>query len=163
MFCKTCKYYFHSDANRDDRGKHCLITRTDAKSEFLLKDCDMDRREPVLPFLVKKNPHERAKGDMRLYLRSHVRERAIEVYGSQEAIDEERDRRSNKRKDRKHKEFNKKITELRMSVRSSLYARSSDSRDHVHQFGDEVCVDEDNDMYERSCQTCDYVNRYEKL
>lgn len=124
----------------------------------------MDHREPVLPFLVKKNPHERAKGDMRLYLKSQVRERAIQVYGSEEAIDEERDRRSKKRKDRKQKEFNKKITDLRMSVRSSLYAsRSSGSRDHVHTFGDEVCVDEDNDMYERSCQTCDYVNRYEKL
>jgi DNA-repair protein complementing XP-A cells len=123
----------------------------------------MDRREPVLSFIVKKNPHERAKGDMRLYLRSDVLRRAIEVYGSEDAIDQERDRRSNKRKDRKHKEFNKKITQLRMSVRSSLYTRSSDSRDHEHDFGDEVCVDEDNDMYERTCQTCDYVSRYEKM
>lgn len=124
----------------------------------------MDQREPLLPHIVKRNPHERAKGDMRLYLRSQVQERAIEVWGSEEAIDQERERRSNKRKDRKHREFNKKITELRMNVRSSLYTRpSAQDRDHVHKFGDEVCVDEDNDMYERSCQTCDYVNRYEKL
>ena len=101
---------------------------------------------------------------MRLYLRSQVRDRAIEVWGSEEAIDREKDSRSNKRKHRKHKQFNKKLTELRMSVRSSLYTtRSAQERDHVHEFGDEVCVDEDNDLYEKSCRTCPFVTQFEKL
>ena len=40
-----------------DKEKHCLITKTDAKNLYLLKDHDMDSREPKLKFILKKNPH----------------------------------------------------------------------------------------------------------
>ena len=100
---------------------------------------------------------------MRLYLRSQVKERAIEVWGSEAAIDQEKEARSNKRKDRKQKQFTKKLTELRMNVRSSLYTKAAESRDHVHDFGPEVCVDEDDEIYEKSCRSCDFVSRYEKM
>lgn len=57
---------------RDPEDKHKLITRTEAKEEYLLKDCDLDKREPVLKFIVKKNPHNSRWGDMKLYLKLQV-------------------------------------------------------------------------------------------
>lgn len=59
-------------SSRDTEDKHKLITRTEAKEEYLLKDCDLDKREPVLRFIVKKNPHNSRWGDMKLYLKPQV-------------------------------------------------------------------------------------------
>ena len=57
--CDTC---------RDDADKHQLVTRTDARYDFLLKDCDIDKRPPPLKFVLRKNPHNPQWGDMKLYL-----------------------------------------------------------------------------------------------
>lgn len=54
------------DANDD---KYSLITRTDARQEYLLKDCDLDLREPILRYILRKNPLNPNWGDMKLYLR----------------------------------------------------------------------------------------------
>nr|SVE80527.1 EOG090X0KP6 [Daphnia magna]SVE83452.1 EOG090X0KP6 [Daphnia magna] len=59
--CDPCK-----DANDD---KYSLITRTDARQEYLLKDCDLDLREPILRYILRKNPLNPNWGDMKLYLR----------------------------------------------------------------------------------------------
>ena len=53
-------------------GKHELITKTDAKSTFLLTDYDMDKREPILKFILRKNPHNPRWGDMKLFLRQET-------------------------------------------------------------------------------------------
>ena len=52
--------------------KYRLITKTDAKERYLLKDSDIDRREPLLQFIVKKNPHHSKWGEMKLFLESQV-------------------------------------------------------------------------------------------
>lgn len=57
---------------RDNEEKHKLISRTEAKQNYLLKDCDLDKREPPLRFILKKNPHNPRWGDMKLYLRLQV-------------------------------------------------------------------------------------------
>lgn len=57
---------------RDDEVKHKLISRTEAKQLYLLKDCDLDKREPVLRFVLRKNPHNPHWGDMKLYLKLQV-------------------------------------------------------------------------------------------
>lgn len=49
-----------------------LITKTTAREEFLLKDCDFDKREPPLRFVSRKNPHKSTWAEMKLYLRSQV-------------------------------------------------------------------------------------------
>ena len=59
--------------SRDNDEKHKLITKTEAKNTYLLKDADFDRREPPLKFIVRKNPHNPRWGDMKLYLLSQVR------------------------------------------------------------------------------------------
>lgn len=52
------------------------------------------------------------------------------VHGSEEAIEAEK-RRGVKRKQLKQKKFNKKLQELRMNVRSSLYTKDLD-KNHEH-------------------------------
>lgn len=61
------------DKCKDMEDKHKLITRTDAKNEYLLKDVDFDKREPILKFMTKPNPHNSRWGDMKLYLRLQVK------------------------------------------------------------------------------------------
>lgn len=51
---------------------HRLITKTEAKESYLLKDCDLDLREPPLKFLLKKNSRQPRWGEMKLYLECQV-------------------------------------------------------------------------------------------
>ena len=64
---------------RDSDEKHKLITKTDAKNKYLLKDCDFDKREPPLAFIVKKNPHNPRWGDMKLFLELQVSKNCEEL------------------------------------------------------------------------------------
>jgi len=57
---------------RDTNEKHKLITKTDAKTKYQLKDVDLDKREPLLRYIVKKNPRHEKWGEMKLYLESQV-------------------------------------------------------------------------------------------
>jgi len=57
---------------RDTNVKHKLITKSDAKTKYQLKDVDLDKREPFLGFIVKKNPRHEKWGEMKLYLESQV-------------------------------------------------------------------------------------------
>lgn len=61
------------DNCRDNEDKHALITRTEAKNEYLLKDCNFDRREPLLKFISWKNPHNSNWGEMKLYLQLQIK------------------------------------------------------------------------------------------
>jgi DNA-repair protein complementing XP-A cells len=88
---------------------HSLITKTDAKNDYLLKDCDVDKREPPLRFLTRRNPHDTRWGDMKLYLQLQVEKRALEVWGTEEALEEERELREEKREKAKAKKYGKKM------------------------------------------------------
>ncbi|XP_015746798.1 DNA repair protein complementing XP-A cells homolog, partial [Python bivittatus] len=101
------------DNCRDVENKHKLLTRTEAKQEYLLKDCDLDKREPVLRFILKKNPHNPHWGDMKLYLKLQVIKRSLEVWGSEEALEEAKENRQDNREKMKQKKFDKKVKELR--------------------------------------------------
>lgn len=155
--CDNCK---------DLKGQHCLITRTEAKSGYLLKDVDLDKREPPLLCILKKNPHEFARGHMKLYLRLQVEERAIEVWGSQEKLEEEKKLREQKRDNRKRKQFDKQIKDLRMSACSSYYKKRA-SKNHEHEFGPEEPFDNkddsDGEYYCQVCVTCNFEKIYEKM
>jgi DNA repair protein len=56
---------------RVDNEEYDLITKTDAKNEYLLKDCDFER-DPPLKFVEKRNPRNNRWGLMKLYLRKQV-------------------------------------------------------------------------------------------
>ncbi|XP_069184416.1 DNA repair protein complementing XP-A cells isoform X2 [Procambarus clarkii] len=148
------------DQCRDTDDKHCLITKTDAKNEYLLKDVDFDQRKPPLKFIVRKNPHNSRWGDMKLYLKLQVEKRALEVWESEEALEEALEKKDKQRESNKQKKYNKKMKELRMSVRSSLYTRAS--KTHEHEYGEEVYLS-DEDEYSRTCTTCGHSYTYDKL
>ncbi|XP_015601065.1 DNA repair protein complementing XP-A cells homolog isoform X2 [Cephus cinctus] len=149
------------DLCRDSQDKHSLITKTEAKQEYLLKDCDFDKREPPLKYIIRKNPHNVRWGEMKLYLHLQVEKRALEVWGSEEKLLKERELRDVKREETKIKKFNKKVKKLRMEVRSSLYDKTQKAS-HVHTFGEDT-YNEDDDTYTHSCVTCGYEETYEKM
>lgn len=120
----------------------------------------MEKREPPLRYLNRKNPHNARWGEMKLYLQIQVEKRALEVWGSEEKLQEELEKREEKRVVNKGKKYQKQMKELRMSMRSSLYDRTSAF--HVHEFGPEK-YNEADDTYARSCLTCTYRETFEKI
>lgn len=154
--CDDCK-------NMDRDGPHELITKTDAKKVFLIKDTDFEKGErgdSELKYIVRKNPHNAMWGDMKLFLRLQVEKRAIAVWGSEEALEAEHETREEARVAAKTKKYNKKMKELRKVVRSSLFTK--DLSTHTHVYGAEQ-YDEDKDEYSKVCDGCGHVHTYEKM
>lgn len=87
--------------------------------------------------------------------------RAIEVWGSLEAIQEQLELREENRAKTKIKQYGKKMKSLRMTARSSLYTR--DLGPHEHVWGPDICVDEDEDLYKHSCTECGQEENFEKM
>eukprot|EP00057_Strongylocentrotus_purpuratus_P008093 XP_011662567.1 PREDICTED: DNA repair protein complementing XP-A cells homolog isoform X1 [Strongylocentrotus purpuratus] len=148
------------DECRDNDEKHVLITKTDARNEFLLKDEDFEKREPPLKFITRKNPHNVRWGEMKLFLRLHVEERALEVWGDPETMEEAREQREVNKQKQKQKKFNKKVKDLRRAVRTSMWTK--DLSVHQHTYGEET-FDEETDMYSKKCSGCEQVVSYEKM
>lgn len=156
VVCDNCR-----DMGKD--GEHELITKTTAKSTFLLKDFHLEECEHGLPlkFITRKNPHSsRGGGDMKLYLRLQVEERALKVWGSEENLQNELESREDKKVAAKAKKYTKQMKELRMAARSSLYKKVSTT--HTHEYTNEV-YHPDKDEYSQTCNTCGHINTYEKL
>lgn len=137
-----------------------LITKTNARDEFLLKDCDFDKREPPLRFINRKNPHKSTWAEMKLYLRFQVEARALEVYESLDKIQEQKDLREEKKELAKAKKYNKQLSELRKTVRSTLYDKTT--KKHEHEFG-ESTYNADTEEYFHQCLKCEYSETYEEL
>ncbi|XP_066516391.1 DNA repair protein complementing XP-A cells [Hoplias malabaricus] len=149
------------DKCRDNEEKHRLISRTEAKQQFLLKDCDLDLRPPPLRFVLRKNPHNPRWGDMKLYLKTQVEKRSLEVWGSEEALEEARENREENREVQKQKRFNKKVKELRRAVRSSVFRK--DLITHQHDYGSEELLDADEELFRKVCKTCGHQLTFEKM
>lgn len=98
---------------------------------------------------------------MKLYLQVQIEKRALEVWGSEEKLQEELEQREEKRVIAKGKKYQKQMKELRMTMRSSLYDRTS-SASHTHEFGPESYNEED-DTYTHTCLVCKYEETFEKM
>ena len=131
-----------------------ILIRGFEVSFFLLQ------KEPTLKFLTRKNPHNSRWGDMKLFLRLQVEQRALEIWKDEETLENEHEKREQKRDQAKVKKFNKKLKALRMQVRGSLYKK--DISNHEHEYGEEV-YDAEEDEYSRTCKTCNHVHTYEKM
>ncbi|KAL3885431.1 hypothetical protein ACJMK2_025489 [Sinanodonta woodiana] len=153
-------HYSVCDNCKQNDEAHPLITKTDARNKYILKDADLDKREPPLHFIIRKNPHNSKWGDMKLYLECQVRERALEVWGNEEKIEEEREKREENRGKAKQKKFDKKVKELRIAVRSSLWKKETGP--HQHEYGEEN-YDAESDMYNKTCKICHHTMTYEKM
>lgn len=152
--------YSVCDNCHDREEKHELITKTDAKNEFLLKDCDFDGREPNLRYVSKKNPHYK-RGEMKLYLKLQVYKRAMEVWGSEEELEKMKEERAEKKDAAKVKRFDKKLKELKMNMRSSVFTKDI-AVSHQHEYEEEI-YNEDEDNYSHSCKLCGFLETFEKM
>lgn len=150
------------DDCRDDEDAHALLTRTEAKERYLLRDCDLDAREPPLRCVRRRNPHRAHYSDMRLYLRAQVAERALLVWGGEEALEAERAARAERRAKAARTAERRRLRELRLAARSSLL-RVRGAAPHEHAWGPERLLDAAADLYSRACAGCGHVETYEKM
>ena len=82
VVCDNCR-----DMSKD--GDHELMAKTEARTTFLLKEHDFDEGEhgPALRYISRRNPHNPGGGQMKLYLRLQVEERAMKVWGSEVGLE----------------------------------------------------------------------------
>ena len=151
--CDECK-------NMERDGPHELITKTDAKKQFLITDAHLEREGRNLKFLLRKNPHNPRYGDMKLFLRLQIEKLALEIWGSEEELEKEIEKREAKQVLLKEKKYNKKMKDLRKAVRSSLFTK--DFSTHTHSYGEES-YDQDKDEYSKVCTECGQILTYEKM
>lgn len=151
MICNTCRL---------NEEKYPLISKTAAREKYLLNGDDIEKREPPLKHISRKNPYNQSWSGMKLYLESHVKQRCLDVYGSLEKMEERREEREAQAKQAKQKKFDKKVKDLRLAVRSSLIKKSSEA--HQHEYGTEQ-HDEEEDMYFKTCNSCGHTLSYEKM
>jgi DNA-repair protein complementing XP-A cells len=153
--------YTACDKCKDLDEKHELITKTNARDDYLLKDCDFDYREPPLKFIARKNPHKSTWAEMKLYLKLQVEARALEVHGSFDEIKRQKELREEKREIGKIKKYNKQLVELKKTVRATLFDNRKKAA-HEHEFGPST-YNEETDEYTHVCTTCGFSETYEEL
>nr|CAD2125915.1 unnamed protein product [Meloidogyne enterolobii] len=120
------KYFSQPICNKcRELEKHKLITRTEAKTKFLLTDADLDCRKPPLRYISRKNPHNPRYGDMKLYLRSQLEARALEVYGSFTSLEQAKQKRELNREKANERRFEKKIHSMRKEVGENNFLKKN--------------------------------------
>lgn len=152
LVCDVCK----------DDDKHGLCTKSEAKQRYLLKDCDLDLRTPVLKYILRKNPHNDRWGQMKLYYRPQVIARALEIWRSLDKIEDEKEKRVDNKEKTKQKKFEKRIKELRRAVRTSTWQKVEQVHEHDYDSENETYNEED-DEYSKTCKICGHVLKYEKM
>lgn len=155
--CKKCKEEFPE--------KYSLLTKTEAREDYLLMNDEL-QDEKVLRHLKRPNPHKSTWNDMQLYLRYQVEEYAFsdEKWGSQEALDEEFERRLKDKKARKEKKFKEKLLDLKKKTRTDLLRRGVNGSEaqfgvqigtaqHRHEWGRPV-MDDETGVEVKKCIEC---------
>ena len=135
-----------------------LITKTDAKAEFLLKDCDFDFREPPLKYMLKRNPHKN-RHEMKLYVYMHCKERALLVHEDLDSIEEKREQRVVNLHKTRQKNYENKLKVLRREARQGTKKLT---QFHQHEY-DEPVYNEEDDVYYKVCKTCEHRLEYEEM
>ena len=128
-YCQDCNLTFKNSHLRDtydvlvcdgcnDKDKYPLITKSDAKSEYLITDTIFNIHN--LKFEMRKNPHNAGWGEMKLFLLSQVEAVALKKWESWENLEKEKEKRKIRSADIKQKQFDKKLAKLRYETRIVL-------------------------------------------
>ena len=161
--------------------KYSLLTKTEAKDDYLLTDrrfanwckclnllCIAELKDAeLLPHLSKPNPHKTHWHDMMLFLRYQVEEYAFNTkWGSSEALDAEFEKREADKKKRKEEKFKSKLRELKKKTRTEAFRRNNKNKSVDGQFGDQIggqgkhehewgqVVEKENSLAVRKCILC---------
>lgn len=142
LICNDC---------RQSKTIHKLITKTEAKKEFCLKDADFESRQPALKYILRKAKHSKKFHDMKLYVFDQVLKRAVDVWGSMDELEKHKEELI-KRNDRiKEKKVDKKLKDIikESSIRTHLLTSK-----HVHTF---IEVNEGlNGQLFKKCTSCSF-------
>ncbi|KAJ2781133.1 DNA repair protein rad14 [Coemansia interrupta] len=146
--------------------KYSLLTKTEAKEDYLLTDSELGDRE-LFPVWEKANPHKSTWNNMLLFLRMHVEAFAVQKWGSLEALDEEFARRTDVKRARKEKKYQQSVAELRRRTRVEEAERGRRERlklkpAHEHRFEPVVAGGEqaDDAFTLRRCVECGLEEEY---
>lgn len=157
--CNACK--------DKDPDKYSLLTKTEAKEDYLLTDPEL-RDEELLPHLEKANPHSSTWNNMMLFLRCQVEEYAFseKKWGSPEALDREFERREAAKKRQRETRFKSRLLDLKKKTRVEAWRRAQRSESggafgdvlgkagkHVHTFGRPV-MNAETGMGVKTCVEC---------
>eukprot|EP00121_Abeoforma_whisleri_P002013 Awhi_evm1s1801 len=142
--CNPCKKLDREEGE----NFYALITKTTAKTEYLVVDHELDE----IKFMLKKNPRGGSFACMKLYLACQVEEISFKKWGSEDGLDAELDRRKNNKIEQKKKKQEKQLTELRKKTRVNLKLKKKQDSIHVHDYGEES-YDEEKDEYSQICKT----------
>jgi len=164
--CDTCRDKYSINDEKDDCDdeqsiRYSLITRTLAKDKYLLTDYDLDKREPILKCIEKKNPHNQRWGIMRLYLRCQIQRLSNQIHEGK--TEEKFVEREEKKAENKRKKYEKQVEQLRLDVRTSLQTkRIKTIHEHVYDESN-IQYDKTTDMYTKTCLECGYQYQYEEM
>ncbi|KAG9292006.1 hypothetical protein G9A89_017905 [Geosiphon pyriformis] len=140
------------ECRKSHTDKYSLLTKTEAKEDYLLTDSEL-RDSEVLPHWLKPNPRKATWNSMMLYLRMQVEEFAFKKWGGEEGLDKEYERRVADKQKKKEKQFKKKISDLRKRTRTDEVERSRSSSIHKHDWGDSV-LNPETEISTQTCNTC---------
>lgn len=141
--------------------RYGLVTRTVAKEKYLLTDFDLDKREPILKCLEKKNPHNQRWGKMRLYLRCQVQRLSEQIH--QGKVEEKLTQRDEKRAENKRRKYEKQVEQLRLDVRTSLQSKPLRTA-HEHKYDEQnIRFDPQTETYSKICIECGFRYEYEEM
>ena len=149
--CNTCKDKLPE--------KYSLLTKTECKEDYLITDPELKDTE-ILPHLTKPNPHKSTWNDMQLFLRYQVEARAVEKWGSFEALDAEFEKRAGAKRAKKEEKFRSKLRELKNKTRVETWKRKGTGGDgmkkakHEHVWGVLVEIGDGVGVGVRTCEEC---------
>ena len=156
-------------------GKYQVITKSKAKDEYLLTDRQLDQQYGGLGCLVQPNPHDSRFGDMKLYLRAQAEELALQVWGSDEGLFDEKERRAEERQ--RKAAARKRKSEAGGSAGSTVTVGGGKRRPsagaaaalqrlatapHRHEFLPDETYDEATDTWTKRC-ACGFEVAYERM
>eukprot|EP00048_Salpingoeca_helianthica_P024960 m.36664 g.36664 ORF g.36664 m.36664 type:complete len:263 (+) comp9709_c0_seq1:100-888(+) len=150
--CDNCR-------RKNEDGKFSLVTKTEAKDEYLLNDADLDTQYGGLRCIERKNPHNERWGMMKLFLRYQVQDMSYGRYGGEEGLEKEIEERFVKQAQMKEKRQKTKIRKMREQTLSSTWKKPA--QEHQHKFGEEQETGEG--MWQKTCVDCGFVVSFEKM
>jgi len=168
-------------AARGPGGKYQLMTKTKVKDEYLLTDRHLSRDHGGIGCMLQPNPHSAthsgcAHSDMKLYLREQVEELALKVWGTDEALFTERERRVDERQLKAEKR-KRKAADREAAARAGTNLVPSSKRpavtvkhstemsarvSHTHAFLPDETYDEASDTWTKRC-ACGFKVEYERI
>ena len=160
-------------AGKAQGGRYQVITKSKAKDEYLLTDRHLAKENGGLGCMTVPNPRDNRYGDMRLYLRSQVEQLALKLWGSDEALFAEKERRMAERLEKADKKKRKAAqpqgvssnpaAAKRAAAQAAKHQAKVASVSHTHNFSPDEQYDEESDTWTKVCCECGFEVQYERI